>query len=118
MISKILRRLCCSLNHKYFKLSEEDILSIIKDYVIEQLGTDTSQVKLKLVAAPEGGVNLVAAVGNIEDDSLAQVDLQEIGNQIDYNGPVSSLSDSFLVNPGSSETKELIQKLLEKLQDE
>lgn len=111
--------MCYSLNHKYFKLNEDDILSIVKDYVIEQMEVDTSQANLKLVTTPEGEINLVAVVGKLEeDDSIEQLDLQEIGNHIDYNGPISSLEDSYLVNPSSPETKKVIQKLLEKLQDE
>ncbi|WP_413363465.1 hypothetical protein [Lysinibacillus sp. 3P01SB] len=102
----------------YNKIKEGDILSIVKDYLIEQKKIETAQVNLKLVTTPEGDSNLVAAVGKLEDNSIEQVDLQEIEKQINYNGPISSLDDSFLVNPSSSETKEFMQKLLEKLQDE
>lgn len=99
-------------------MKEGDILSIVKDYLNEQTEIETAQVNLKLVTTPEGDSYLVGAVGKLEDDSIEQVDLQEIGKQINYNGPISSLEDSFLVDPSSSETKEFMQKLLEKLQDE
>lgn len=106
------------LSKLHNKIKEGDILSIVKDYLIEQTKIENAQVNLKLVTTPEGDSNLVGAVGKLDYDSIEQVDFQEIGKQINYNGPISSLDDSFLVNPSSSETKGFMQKLLKKLQDE
>lgn len=106
------------MNPKYFKLNEDDILSIVKDYLLEQMEFETSQGHLNLVITPEGDINLLAAFSNLEDDSIQQIDLQEVGNQIDYNGPVSSLKNSSYIDLNNPETKERIQKLLAQLEDE
>ena len=106
------------MGYKYFKFNEDDILSIVKDYLLEQMAFNTSQGRLNLVINPEGDINLIAAFSNLEDDLIQQIDLQEVGNQMDFNGPVSSLKDSFYIDPSNPEMKEVIQKLLAKLEDE
>ncbi|MFF5996085.1 hypothetical protein AAGS61_15235 [Lysinibacillus sp. KU-BSD001] len=106
------------MKHSYFKLNEEDILHIVKDFLLQQLNSEQSQGNLALVQASKDELHLVAAFSNIEDDSIQQLDLQSLGKTIDYNGPISSLTDSNFIDTSSTETKEKVQQLLQKLKDE
>lgn len=55
-ILKILRRSCYSLKHNYFRLNENDILSIVKDYLLAQLDIEQSQGKLEIIQTENEGI--------------------------------------------------------------
>lgn len=118
MILKILRRSCYSLKHNYFRLNEDDILHIVKNYLFSHLDLETSQGNLGIVQADDGTIHLVAAFGEADDDYIQKLELQSLANEVALNGPISSLGDSFHMNLNSAEAKEQLQKLLDKLEDE
>lgn len=106
------------MKHNYFKLNEDDILHIVKDYLLSQLDLEQSQGNLGIVQAGDGAIHVVAAFGEVDDDSVEELDLPSLANEIALNGPISSLDDSFHMNLNSAEAKEQLQKLLEKLENE
>jgi len=116
MTLKIFRSSCYSLKYKYFKLNEDDILSIVKDYLLTQLDLEQSQGKLGIVQANNGVIHVVAAFGEADNDSIQNLDLKVLANEIELNGPISALDDSFHMN--LREANEQLQKLLEKLENE
>ena len=106
------------MKNRYFKLNEDDILHIVKDYLLTQLDWEQSLGTLDFVHSENGDIQVVAAFGGIADDSIQALNLQAIAHKINFNGPVSSLDESFLIDLESPEMKQKLQKLLEKLKDD
>lgn len=106
-----------NFNHIYFKLNEEDILHIVKGYLLTQFDLEQSSGTLDFVQSENDDIQVVAAFGEISDDSIQDLNLQALANSINLNGPVSSLDESFLIDFNSPDMKQKLQKLLEKLKD-
>ncbi len=97
-----------NLNHIYFKLNKDDILHIVKGYLLTQLDLEQSSGTLDFVQSENSEISY---------DSIQDLNLQALANKINLNGPVSSLDESFLIDFNSPEMKQKLQKLLEKLKD-
>ena len=78
---------------------------------------EQSSETLDFVQSENGDIQVVAAFGEISDDSIQNLNLQALANKINWNGPVSSLDESFLIDFNSPKVKQKLQKLLEKLKD-
>ena len=89
----------------------------MKGYLLTQLDLEQSSGTLDFVQSENGDIQVVAAFGEISDDSIQNLNLQALANKINWNGPVSSLDESFLIDFNSPEMKQKLQKLLEKLKD-
>lgn len=104
------------MKHNYFKLNEDDILSIVKDYLLTQLDYNQSQGNLALVQSENNEIHLIAAFGEVSDNSIQNLDLKNLANTISLNGPISSLQNEF--HTKSSEAKTVLHNLIEKLENE
>ena len=100
------------MKHNYFKLNEDDILSIVKEYLLTQLVYNQSQGNLALVQSENNEIHLVAAFGEVNDDSIQNLDLKNLASTISLNGPISSLKDEFQFKLNSPEAKTALQKYL------
>ena len=78
---------------------------------------EQSSGTLDFVQSENGDIQVVAAFGEISDDSIQNLNLQALANKINWNGPVSSLDESFLIDSNSPKMKQKLQKLPEKLKD-
>ncbi len=84
--------------HKVFKYNQDDILEILTDYLAEESGFDTFQSKAILLGSPDRDLRLITVIGELDDDSIADIDLEDIDNSMDYNGSHSDLDERFLYN--------------------
>ena len=106
------------MKHNYFKLNEDDILSIVKEYLFIQLNYNQSQGNMALVQSENNEIHIVAAFGEVNDDSIQNLDLKNLASTISLNGPISSLKDEFQFNLNSPEAKTALQKFIGKLENE
>jgi len=81
---------------KIFKYNEDDILEILSEYLGDETGFDTYQSTAMLLGTPGKDLRLIAVIGNGIDDDITKLNLEEIDNEIDYNGTHSDLDDRFL----------------------
>ncbi|MER2119519.1 MAG: hypothetical protein ABS935_04580 [Solibacillus sp.] len=106
------------MKHNYFKLNEDDIISILKDYLLTQLDYNQSQGNLALVQSENNEIQLIAAFGEASDDSIHKLDLKNLASTIPLNGPISALMDESQFNLNSPEAKTALEKFIEKLENE
>jgi len=71
---------------KVFKLNEDDILEILSEHLAEESGFDTFQSQAILLGTPGNDLRLVAVVGDLEDDEISGIDLEEMDIELNYNG--------------------------------
>lgn len=106
------------MKHNYFKLSDDDILSIVKEYLLTQLDYNQSQGNMALVQSENNEIHIVAAFGEVNDDSIQNLDLKNLASTISLNRPISSLKKEFQFNLNSPEAKTALQKFIGKLENE
>ena len=114
---KFIRAMNLNIYESSFTIWSIDILHIVKGYLLTQLDLEQSSGTLDFVQSENGDIQVVAAFGEISDDSIQNLNLQALANKINWNGPVSSLDESFLIDFNSPKVKQKLQKLLEKLKD-
>ncbi|MEY9975195.1 hypothetical protein [Lysinibacillus sp. RC79] len=81
---------------KIFKYNEDDILEILSEYLGDETGFDTYQSTAMLLGTPGKDLRLVAVIGNGDDDDITKLNLEDIDNEIDYNGTHSDLDGRLL----------------------
>ncbi|MGG3799646.1 hypothetical protein [Metabacillus fastidiosus] len=81
---------------KIFKYNEDDILEILSEYLAEETGFDTYQSTAILLGTPGKDLRLIAVVGSEDDDDITKLNLEDIDNEVNYNGTHSDLDDRFL----------------------
>jgi hypothetical protein len=84
-----------SQKRKIFKYNQDDILEILTEYLAEENGFDTFQSKAILMGSPGKDLRLIAVIGDLDDDDISNLDLEELDKEIDFNGSHSNLDDSF-----------------------
>lgn len=75
-----------SEKRKIFKYNEDDILEILSEYLAVENGFNTFQSRTLLLGTPGKDLRLIAVVGELEDDDIMNLDLEEIDKKMDYNG--------------------------------
>ena len=98
-----------------FTIWSIDTLHIVKGYLLIQLDLEQSSGTLDFIQPENGDIQVVAAFGEISDDSIQNLNLQALANKTNWNGPVSSLDESFLIDFNSPEMKQKLQKLPRKI---
>ncbi|MED4402204.1 hypothetical protein [Metabacillus fastidiosus] len=81
---------------KIFKYNEDDILEILSEYLAEETRFDTYQSTAILLGTPGKDLRLIAVVGSEDDDDITKLNLEDIDNEVNYNGTHSDLDDRFL----------------------
>ncbi|CAM5222315.1 hypothetical protein UACE39S_03404 [Ureibacillus acetophenoni] len=71
---------------KLFKYNEDGILEILSENLAVENGFNTFQSKTLLLGIPGKDLRLIAVVGELEDDDIMNLDLEDIDKQMDYNG--------------------------------
>ncbi len=99
----------------YFKLSADDVLSIVNDYLEEKISWGAYNSKLSFILDDDKDIRVIAAYGDMNDQSIDTINLEELDKEIDFNGEVSTLPDSFLLNPQDFQTREKVRKRIEEL---
>lgn len=74
------------VNRKVFKYNEDDILEILSEYLAEENGFDTFQSKAILKGTPNKDLRLIAVIGELEDNKIGKLDLDDIDKSIEFNG--------------------------------
>ena len=71
---------------KIFKYNEDDILEILSEYLAEENGFDTFQSRVVLIGEANKDLRLVAVIGELEDDDINNINLDEIDSKREFNG--------------------------------
>ncbi|MCQ6276628.1 hypothetical protein JMM81_17075 [Bacillus sp. V3B] len=83
---------------KIFKYNQDDILEILTEHLAEEGGFDTFQSKAILLGTPDKDLRLITVIGELDDDGITDIDLDEIDKSMDYNGSHSDLDERFYLN--------------------
>ena len=78
------------------KYNEDDILEILTEYLAKEYGFKVFNSKAKLLGSPGKDIRLVAVIGDLADNSVENVNLNEIDLKLKYNG---SHSKARYINP-------------------
>ncbi|TQR27709.1 hypothetical protein C7Y47_22865 [Lysinibacillus sphaericus] len=81
---------------KIFKYNEDDILEILSEYLGDETGFDSYQSTAILLGTPGKDLRLIAVIGNGDDDDITKLNLEDIDNEMDYNGTHFDLDDNFI----------------------
>jgi hypothetical protein len=73
-------------NKKVFKYNEDDILEILLECLAKENEFELYSSKGLLLGTPGKDLRLVAVVGELEDESVDVLDLDEIDRNMDFNG--------------------------------
>ena len=83
-------------NKLYIKYNEDDILEIVTEYLSKEYGFEEFNSRAQLFGTPGKDIRVVAVIGDLKDDSVNDVDLNEIDLKTEYNG---SHSKARYINP-------------------
>lgn len=103
---------------QFYKMSEEDILDIVNDYISQKTNHKTAQSKSILLGTPNNDLRVIAAVTPCTDGELDNLDLEKIDKELDFNGEYSNLDSSCIIDMTDIDTQSMIKNLLNKLENE
>ena len=70
---------------KYIKLESDDILEIVLEYYQEQF--DHSECARGIIlGTPDKDLRLIAVFGDIDNENIDNIDLEEVDKNMDYTG--------------------------------
>ena len=101
--------------HQYYKLSEDDILGIVSNYLSEQMNFGTFNSRITFVENENNEYRIIAAFGELEDESIDGIDFQELDKTLQFNGERSKMPQKFLFDSTNPEHRAKVQKLIAKL---
>ncbi len=73
------------------KYSEDDILEIVTEYMAEKYKFGEYRSKSMIFGTPGKDLRLVATIGDLDDESIRDKNLEEVDLKIDYNGEHSKI---------------------------
>ncbi|KAF1083694.1 hypothetical protein SPSYN_03151 [Sporotomaculum syntrophicum] len=73
----------------YIKYNEDDILEIVTEYLAKEHGFEEFNSRAQLLGTPGVDIRVVAVIGESKDDSVNDVNLNEMDLKTEYNGPHS-----------------------------
>ena len=68
------------------KYNQDDILEIVTESMAKEHNFGEFHVKAMFLGTPGIDLRIVAVVGELEDKSIDEVDLESVDKKIDYNG--------------------------------
>jgi hypothetical protein len=71
---------------KIFKYNEDDILEIITEYLASENGFETFGTKAILLGTANKDLRVVVVISEFEDDSVNAMDLEQMDNEMNFNG--------------------------------
>ncbi len=87
------------MKRKVYKYNQDDILEILTEHLAEKGGFNTFQSRAILLGSPDKNLRLITVVGELDDDDINDIDLDELDKSMDYNGTHSNLDERFYFNP-------------------
>lgn len=73
------------------KYSEDDILEIVTEYMAEKHKFGEYHSKSMIFGIPGKDLRLVAIIGDLDDESIRNTNLEDVDLKIDYNGEHSKI---------------------------
>ncbi|MDF2788860.1 MAG: enoyl-CoA hydratase/carnithine racemase [Neobacillus sp.] len=73
-------------NRKIFKFNEDDILEILSEYLAEEHGINLFRSKIMLKGEANKDIRMIAVIGDLEDEEISKLNLDDIDEVMDYNG--------------------------------
>ena len=61
-------------------------MEILSEYLAGENGFNTFQSRTLVLGTPGKDLRLIAVVGELEDDDITNLDLEDIDKEMDYNG--------------------------------
>ena len=101
--------------HQYFKLSEDDILGIVYDHLSQQVKFGTFNSRISFVENENNEYRIIAAFGELEDESIGKIDFQELDKTLQFNGERSTMPKQFLFDPTNPEHRAKVQRRIAEL---
>lgn len=102
--------------HHYFKLNADDILEIVCHHLADQEELGTYNSKLTFIDEGNDELRIVAAFGELEDESITELDLFKLDKEIDYNGDHANMPEECILDPNNPETREKLKKIKEEIE--
>ena len=78
------------MDNKYFKYNKDDILEIITEYLAEENGFETFIASSNLIIE-NGVVSFVAAIGELGNEEVDSINLNELFKEMNFNGTHSGV---------------------------
>lgn len=75
-----------NLKKLLIKYNEDDILEILTEYLAVENGFGTFNSRAVLLGEPNKDLRLVAVIGELEDETVYDVDLSELDSNMNFNG--------------------------------
>lgn len=75
-----------NLKKVLIKYNEDDILEILTEYLAEENHFGTFSSRALLLGTPNKDLRLIAVIGELDDESVDNADLEEIDSIMDFNG--------------------------------
>lgn len=69
-----------------FKYNEDDILEILSEHLAEVSGYEKFRSRAILLGKPDKDLRLLCVVGDLEDEEIDNIDLEELDKNMDFNG--------------------------------
>lgn len=103
---------------QYFKLNEDDILGIVSDYLSTQVDFETFKSRLAFVENEDNEYRIIAAYGELEDESIDEIDFEVLDKTLKFNGARSTMPKEFQIDVTNPEQRAILQRLTTKLNTE
>lgn len=97
---------------QYFKLNEDDILGIVSDYLSTQVDFETFKSRLAFVENEDNEYRIIAAYGELEDESIDEIDFEVLDKTLKFNGERSTMPKEFQIEVTNPEKNAILQRLI------
>lgn len=71
---------------KLHKLNQDDLLEILTEFLAEGDGYGTFSSRAIIIGTPDVDLRAIVAVGDLGDENIKDISLEEIDRTMDFNG--------------------------------